>query len=559
MMNDIVDNLPNIFAQDNEVFGSKPKNVYSSCSNIEYHKVRASFGIALHMHQPTIPAGGGDLRTAGLVSNLQNMFENQGIGDNHNAGVFFDCYQRLSRIIPDLVKQGKSPRVMMDYSGNLLWGLRQINGGEALENLKKITCNKYYYPYVEWLGTMWSHSVVTSTPIPDIKLHMTAFRHHFASIFGKEAEERIKGFSAPEMHLPIHPDVCYEYVKALKECGYEWLMVQEHTIEYLNGKGINNPHVPHKLVAKNSEGKIQEITVLIKTQGSDTKLVAQMQPLSEARGLFRQQYCGKLIPPFVCQIGDGENGGVMMNEFPPMYTQSMQSIGTEGTVALNGSEYLEFLEEEGIDPADFTAVQPISQHRIWEKVKKFEPQAVNKAIQELHKSDSSFNLDKGSWTSDRNWVKGYEQVLDPINQLSAAFHEKFDQKNTDKNSRSYKEALLYVLLSQTSCFRYWGQGIWTDYAKELCRRGMEAIQHGKTSAPIQEPFKVARVFQETRVSSSKEPKKAGKKDLLSVPEVIEEIEKHKWFESEKAGHDVGTDWAREDWLNKYGEQWKQNH
>src|ERR1035441_6024757 len=169
-------------------------------------------------------------------------------------------------------------------------------------------------------------------------------------------------------------------------------MVQEHTIENFNGHGINNPHFPHKLVAKNSLGEIQEITVLIKTQGSDTKLVAQMQPLAEARGLFRQQYCGKLIPPFVCQIGDGENGGVMMNEFPPMYTQSIQSIGIEGTVALNGSEYLEFLEDMGINPADFTAVQPIAQHRIWEKVKKFEAQAANKAIQELQKSDSSFNL-----------------------------------------------------------------------------------------------------------------------------------------------------------------------
>src|SRR6202142_409898 len=140
------------------------------------------------------------------------------------------------------------------------------------------------------------------------------------------------------MHLPIHPDVCYEYVKALKECGYEWLMVQEHTIEYLNGRGINNPHLPHKLVAKNSLGQTQEITVLIKNKGSDTKLVAQMQPLSEARGRARQENCGKFIPPFVCQIGRGENGGVMMNEFAPMYIQSIQGISTEGTVALNGSE-----------------------------------------------------------------------------------------------------------------------------------------------------------------------------------------------------------------------------
>ena len=557
-MNDIIDGLPNIYSQPNEVYQVKKRRLYSNCSNVDFKKVRSSFGIALHMHQPTIPAGGGDLRTASLVSNLQNMFENQGLGDNHNAGVFFDCYQRLSRIIPSLVSEGKSPRIMLDYSGNILWGLRQINGGSALDNLKKITCDKYYYPYVEWLGTMWSHSVVTSTPVPDIKLHMMAFRQHFASIFGKEAEERIKGFSAPEMHIPIHPDVCYEYVKALKECGYEWLMVQEHTIENLDGGSIRNPHFPHKLVAKNSLGQIQEITVLIKTQGSDTKLVAQMQPLSEARGLSRQQYCGKLVPPFVCQIGDGENGGVMMNEFPPMYTQSIQSVSTEGTVALNGSEYLEFLEDMGVNPADFTAVQPISQHRIWEKVKKFEPQAVNKAIEELHKSNSSFNLDKGSWTSDRNWVKGYEQVMDPINQLSSKFHEKFDQKGADLNSRTYKEALLYLLLSQTSCFRYWGQGIWTDYARELCRRGMEIVDRGKTFVPAPLPIKVTPVYQESKKSGSKLSSGSSFKDLLNDPEVIQEIDRYKWCESEKAGHDVGIEWARENWLKDHAEQWKKS-
>jgi hypothetical protein len=38
-------------------------------------------------------------------------------------------------------------------------------------------------------------------------------------------------------------------------------------------------------------------------------------------------------------------------------------------------------------------------------------------------------------------------------------------------SSDYQEALLYNLLLQTSCFRYWGQGMWTDFARELYRRG----------------------------------------------------------------------------------------
>lgn len=40
----------------------------------------------------------------------------------------------------------------------------------------------------------------------------------------------------------------------------------------------------------------------------------------------------------------------------------------------------------------------------------------------------------------------------------------------------YRQALLYNLLLQTSCFRYWGQGAWTDYANEIFRRGEAILQ-----------------------------------------------------------------------------------
>ena len=41
----------------------------------------------------------------------------------------------------------------------------------------------------------------------------------------------------------------------------------------------------------------------------------------------------------------------------------------------------------------------------------------------------------------------------------------------------YREALYYLMLTQTSCFRYWGQGLWTDYGRELCRRLTEILRH----------------------------------------------------------------------------------
>jgi len=469
--------LPDIFFTGDDVRRLQPDYDYAKYSNVDLDQVQAGFGLALHMHQPTIPAGGNDLQTAGLISNLQHMMDHPDVGDNHNAGVFLHCYFRMGEFIPDLVARGKNPRIMLDYSGNLLWGLEQMRQEEALEKLRLITCDARYVPYAEWLGTMWSHAVATSTPVPDLKLHVMAWRRHFASVFGEEAARRVKGFSPPEMHLPIHPDQCYEYVKALKECGYQWLLVQEHTVENPDGSGIRRPHLPHRLVARNSQGETQEITILVKTQGSDTKLVAQMQPYHEAKGLGPQEYAGRTVPPFVCQIGDGENGGVMMNEFPRDYNREFEGgIGTTGVVAFNGSEYLDHLYARGVNPKDFLPVQPVSQHRIWAEVgDKFGPEAADQAVDRIKQQDAGFNLDRASWTSDRNWVEGYSHVLDPINKLSAAFHAKFGEfgSKVEWSSDSGSQgALLYLLLSQTSCFRYWGTGVWTDYAKELCRRGM---------------------------------------------------------------------------------------
>jgi uncharacterized protein DUF4032 len=36
----------------------------------------------------------------------------------------------------------------------------------------------------------------------------------------------------------------------------------------------------------------------------------------------------------------------------------------------------------------------------------------------------------------------------------------------------------------------------------------------------------------------------------------EEILRHKWFESEKAGHDIGFDLAQVDWRIKHGSIWR---
>ena len=74
-------------------------------------------------------------------------------------------------------------------------------------------------------------------------------------------------------------------------------------------------------------------------------------------------------------------------------------------------------------------------------------------------------------------MHGYENVLDPMNRLSAQFHEKLDGKPVDRGGRAYRKALFHLLTAETSCYRYWGQGRWTDYAREICRRGSEVLGH----------------------------------------------------------------------------------
>ena len=264
------------------------------------------------MQQPLIPAGGSDLRSAELISNLKYMMDNQHIGDNHNAPVFHWCYKRIGDFIPHLVAEGKAPRIMLDYSGVLFHGLRRMGCDDVIDSLKNITCNPEYRHCVDWLGCPWGHAVAPSTPIQDYRLHVQAWQHHFAAIFGLDALSRVKGFSPSEMAIPNHPDVCYEFVKTLTDSGFTWVLLQEHTIENPEtGWGVSHPHIPHRLVAKNSKGEVATIMALIKTQGSDTKLVAQMQPYYEARGWERREMGKHTIPPLASQIGDGDRKSVV--------------------------------------------------------------------------------------------------------------------------------------------------------------------------------------------------------------------------------------------------------
>lgn len=44
-------------------------------------------------------------------------------------------------------------------------------------------------------------------------------------------------------------------------------------------------------------------------------------------------------------------------------------------------------------------------------------------------------------------------------------------------------------------------------------------------------------------------------DLLHDERVKQEIGRHRWIESEKAGRDIGFEQASADWLNRFSDTW----
>lgn len=155
---------------------------------------------------------------------------------------------------------------------------------------------------------------------------------------------------------------------------------------------------------------------------------------------------------------------------------------------MTGTEYLELIEAAGVDPSTYPQCQAVHQHLLWKQVesltangKSLTSELVETAIKDLKANNHQFHMDGASWTNNISWVRGYDNILQPMMQLSAKFHEKYDAATLEKgsnlslDSKEYHEALLYNLLLQTSCFRYWGQGMWTDFAQELYKRGLAAV------------------------------------------------------------------------------------
>ena len=134
----------------------------------------------------------------------------------------------------------------------------------------------------------------------------------------------------------------------------------------------------------------------------------------------------------------------------------------------------------GVQPGDLPAIQPLFQQRIWQQMTPGDgPDRLADVIEQLRREDSRFHMEGGSWTNDLSWVRGYEEVLIPMEQASALFHER-SWPGVPSDDPRYRNALFHLLAAETSCYRYWGQGIWTDYGAELSRRTADIITRSET-------------------------------------------------------------------------------
>jgi hypothetical protein len=87
-----IDRLPNLCGSEQRIeeaiTAGRHRPVFLGQTPGDISGIDSAFAVALHMHQPLIPADGSDLRTAATISNLQWMLEHPDLGDNHNAPVF---------------------------------------------------------------------------------------------------------------------------------------------------------------------------------------------------------------------------------------------------------------------------------------------------------------------------------------------------------------------------------------------------------------------------------------------------------------------------------------
>ena len=177
---------------------------------------------------------------------------------------------------------------------------------------------------------------------------------------------------------------------------------------------------------------------------------------------------------------DGSEAFGVVFDIPAKQLDMLDGFAKTGAEPRNAPFWFDCFDADALGAAEvlLPALQPIQQKKLFDACKPGSgSEKMAKAIEELKKQDHQFHMDGGSWTNDISWVHGYDDVLSAMERSSATFHERVLKRHEPTDERRYRNALYHLLSSQTSCYRYWGQGLWTDYGRELCRRTEAILAH----------------------------------------------------------------------------------
>ena len=387
----------------------------------------------LHMHQPLVWCKNR------LMSNLEMMMLSKDSGTVYNSMLIARAYKNPAKYVKELGKKKLNPKIMLDFSGILLESLKKLTkklkkmkvGGEKIGDVIKLYKEvlKNYPSSLEFAGTAYSHCYFPVTPKTDWELQIIEWRNVFKKLFGKRALERVKGFWFPEMGIPGDEDRLAELIKILKDNGYEWIILSTDAIEgereMTYEQRISLTSQPHVLSVKG-----QKITTILKVKydfldqqsGCDANCV--YRKCLEAAKLFKSKK-----PALVVPASDGENGNVMLNEFfPKTFVPFFKKRVKKKICSLTITEFLQkYYDKEKITSKI--------------KIKKY----------------------GGSWVGEHKpWKEGIirETVNKKVERMSKRFHKIKPEKLRKGLKNSYEIAKRLLLISETSCYTYWGTTFW---------------------------------------------------------------------------------------------------
>lgn len=399
----------------------------------------------LHMHQPLIFN-----ENDKIISNLENMLDSSDSRDQWDAKLMARSYKNPASWVKNLAKEGKNPKIAVDFSGILLESLQNIGGrllktaidGEIIGNIIELwreVLHKFPDSF-EFSGTAYAHCYFPVTPVEDWGDQIDYWRKVFCELFHFESTKNVKGFWLPEMGVP-DADGLNNLVKLLRSRGYEWLILPIETLKAEKSQSYEK-HVevfcqPHVLRTESGE-----MTVIFRPRYS----FIDQQGGCDANGIYNKcieaanilKRAGRKYPALVVPASDGENGNVMMNHFfSDTFIPFFREKSDEAVSSMTVTQYLE----------DYPAENEI----------------------ELETSG-------GSWLGNHSkWKEGDKRLKmkRKIEELSRKFHKASIEITEDK------DAIRALLMSETSCYVYWNSDFWFDQGEKMIEFAYRRIT-GKT-------------------------------------------------------------------------------